>query len=262
MMERAQRLYNCITDIGDAYLQEAEQFRPGREKILTLHWKRWSTAAAALVLAVGLGCLAISSLPRMGASETAAPSETTAASAPAASAPDAGAPEATQAPSGSAEDVPWSAPGYGMIFAEHYIYQDYSELARDAQVIVEGTAVTVTPQGEVVEDGHAPLSYTVVEVEVTDVLKGDVEQGDVIQVALLEYVADHPITVQAGDVCVYFLGNPSETGYYQPKSLCRCIVPVDAGLALAESGMLGREEGTVSMDKEEFKNMILQAAEH
>ena len=262
-MERAERLYDCITEIGDAYLQEAEQFQPGKEKILTIHWKRWSSAAAALVLAVGLGYLIVNNLPRMGA-RASAPS-CAPGTAPAASAPAASTPAATEAPAGSAESVPWGNENYGqgtVIHADHYIYKDYNELTQEAAVIVEGTAVSVTPQGKVEEDEYLSLSYTVVEIEVTDVLKGDVEPGNVIKVALLEHVADHPVTVKEGDQSFYFLTGPFDGGTFTTQSLCRCIVPVDGDAVLAEGEMLDQGEGPVSVDKETFKDLIFQAMEN
>lgn len=257
-MERAERLYDCITEIGDAYLQEAEQFQPSKEKILTINWRRWSSAAAAFVLAVGLGYLAMRQLPRMGSNATGSPS-CSSGTTPAASAPAASVPAATETPSGSAEN----APGSGEYSVEGTVtyYKDYSQLTQDAAVIVEGTAVSVTPQGKVVEDGYVPLFYTVVEIEVTDVLKGGVEPGNVIKVALMENVADHPVTVKEGDMSFYFLTGPFDDDTFTTQSLCGCIVPVDGGTVLAQGEMLDQGEGTVSMDKEAFQNLIRQAAE-
>ena len=54
-MERVQRLYDCITEVSDQYIQEAETFEIRQGKILNIDWKRWSSLAAALVVVVCVG---------------------------------------------------------------------------------------------------------------------------------------------------------------------------------------------------------------
>lgn len=77
-MERAHKLYDCITEIGDDYLKEAEEFRPEKNKMTAIPWRRWAGLAAAGVLVVGVGRGLMS-----GGGDSSAP----AASAPAASVP-------------------------------------------------------------------------------------------------------------------------------------------------------------------------------
>lgn len=77
-MERAQRLYDCITEVSDQYIQEAECVEIRQGKILAYPWKRIGSLAAALVLVAGMSY----ALPRMMGGGGAA------SSAPAASAPE------------------------------------------------------------------------------------------------------------------------------------------------------------------------------
>ncbi len=77
-MKGSHRLYDCITEIGDNYLKEAETFCPEEHKGTGIPWRRWAGSAAAAVLVVGVGRGLMS-----GGMEASAPS----ASAPAASIP-------------------------------------------------------------------------------------------------------------------------------------------------------------------------------
>lgn len=53
-MERAERLYNSLTEIREDYLLQAEEFRPERPRAAH-SWKRWTALAAAVLLVVGVG---------------------------------------------------------------------------------------------------------------------------------------------------------------------------------------------------------------
>lgn len=92
-MERTHRLYDCITEVGDHYLQEAEAFQPAESKVISLNWKRWASLAAALLLVVGIGRF-VPDLFRDGSS-----------SEPAASAPAASAPAMEQSPTQAESEV-------------------------------------------------------------------------------------------------------------------------------------------------------------
>lgn len=87
MIERSQCLYDCITEIGDTYLEEALK-SPLEKRSGPTRWKRWNVLAASILLLVGIGLM----FPylNMGMSEK---SEAPAASVPAMSAPAAAAPE-------------------------------------------------------------------------------------------------------------------------------------------------------------------------
>jgi len=106
-MERAQRFYDCITEIGDRYIQDAEEYTPAQNKIRPIAWRRWTGMAAALVLVVGLS-FAVYYLPRMGGATSGAAAEMPAMSAPAAAAPEAAPME--PAPGGSLMDKAEAAP--------------------------------------------------------------------------------------------------------------------------------------------------------
>ena len=54
-MERAERLYDCITQVSDQYIQEAETFEIRQGKILNIDWKRLGSLAAALIVVAGAG---------------------------------------------------------------------------------------------------------------------------------------------------------------------------------------------------------------
>ncbi len=100
MMEQSQRLYDCITEIGEEYLEEAWNLVPEQRHTPLLNWKRWTTLAASLLLAVGIGLV----LPRFGMGGG-TKSESPACSAPAASAPAAAAPELMDEETGGVEAV-------------------------------------------------------------------------------------------------------------------------------------------------------------
>lgn len=88
-MEGAHRLYDCITEISDDYLKEAEAFCPEEHRVTAIPWQRWAGLAAAAVLVVGLGRGLMSG----------------GGSAPAASAPAASVPAEEFAPQFSLEDA-------------------------------------------------------------------------------------------------------------------------------------------------------------
>ena len=106
-MERAQRFYDCITEIGDRYIQDAEEYTPTQNKSRPIAWRRWTGMAAALVLVVGLS-FAVYYLPRMGGATSGVAAEMPAMSAPAAAAPEAAPME--PAPGGSLMDKVEAAP--------------------------------------------------------------------------------------------------------------------------------------------------------
>ena len=81
MTERSQRLYDCITEIGDRYLDEALE-EPEKKTAFPLKWKTWTALAASVLLAAGIGLM----LPMMNLG-MGGKSEAPAASAPAASIP-------------------------------------------------------------------------------------------------------------------------------------------------------------------------------
>ena len=89
MREPSQRLYDCMTEIGEEYLEEAWNLVPKKEQAqLHLHWKKWTALAASLLLVAGIGLI----LPELGMGSS-TKGEAPAASAPAMSAPAAVAPE-------------------------------------------------------------------------------------------------------------------------------------------------------------------------
>lgn len=116
-MDRAQRLYDCITEIGDEYLYQAEQFRPVVRRV---NWQRWGSLAAALVLVIGIGSWVMNGM-YMGASKSESAAEAPAApSAPAPSAPAASAPAAS---------APMVSEPSGEEFADIFDYTSGSWLA-------------------------------------------------------------------------------------------------------------------------------------
>lgn len=89
MTERSQRLYDCITQIGEAYLEEAMDLVP-RNRDASLKFRRWGVLAASLLLVVGIGLMIPAIDIGLGGSTK---SEAPACSAPAAAAPEASMPE-------------------------------------------------------------------------------------------------------------------------------------------------------------------------
>lgn len=258
-MERAQRLYDCITEIGDSYLQEAERFQP-QKKAVTVDWRRWGSWAAAVVLVLGLGRLALGNLPKMGASASAPNAATPAASAPCASA---------NTPAETTGEETQSGGSWASQFAgDDPCCASYRDLVQISDVIVEGTVTAVTPDVEL-EIGADPdsacyLTVTVVELEVSDVLKGDVEAGETIQLKYPQSEEWDIIPVQEGDRNIYFLADNRDNSPgvpFSPVNLSQAVVPIDGDTVLADGGMLGREEQSVSMDKEDFKDLVRQALE-
>lgn len=261
-MERAQRLYDCITEIGDSYLQAAEQFQPQAPSTAVFHWRRWGALAAAILLVVG-----VSRMSRMGSAEKASSGNeaTPAASAPCASEsiPAEAAAEGTQS-SGS-----WEA----QLGGDYPSCTSYQELAQVSDVIVEGTVTAVTPDVELdISEESAParyMTFTVIELEVSDVLKGNAEVGKTIQLKYLQTgigAAEdwNAVSAREGEQNIYFLADYRDDRPDMPCSLInpsQAVVHIDGDTVLADGGMLDREEQDVSMDKEDFKDLIRQALE-
>jgi len=89
-MERAMRFYDCLTEIGDRYILDAEEYAPEQKTPYNGMWRRWTGIAAALALVVGLSFAVAHYFPRMGsAADVAAGAEAPSASAPAVAAPEA-----------------------------------------------------------------------------------------------------------------------------------------------------------------------------
>lgn len=61
MTDRAERLFDCITDLDPSYVDDALAFVPARR---TVPWRRWGAMAAAVLLVVSVGQF----FPRMGGS--------------------------------------------------------------------------------------------------------------------------------------------------------------------------------------------------
>ena len=193
-MERVQRLYDCITEVSDQYIQEAETFEVRQVKILNINWKQWSSMAAALVVVVGVG-LAVSHLGG-GASDSSAP----AMSEPACSAPAASAPAAEDMEAPEAVEQPGLAggQGFGYLTTDYVIYSSLEQMVSAADVIVEGCVVDVHENVEIdialQPDQEHKYSYTVADVEVVNAVKGNVETGESISIKLMG------VTVEAIDV--------------------------------------------------------------
>lgn len=89
MIERSQRLYDCITQIGEEYLEEAMDLLPQKSNTF-LAFRKWGVLAASLLLVVGIGLLIPGTDIGWGGSTK---GEEPACSAPAAAAPEAAVPE-------------------------------------------------------------------------------------------------------------------------------------------------------------------------
>lgn len=89
MTERSQRLYDCMTQIGEAYLEEAMNLLPQKESVFPV-FRKWGVLVASLLLVAGIGLLIPGMDIRLGGSTK---SEAPACSAPAAAAPEAARPE-------------------------------------------------------------------------------------------------------------------------------------------------------------------------
>lgn len=265
-MERAQRLFDCITEIGDSYIQEAEQFRP-EKRAVTIDWRRWGSWAAAVVLVLGLGRLAMENLPKMGASASNSTTAAPSASEPASSTPTSGASAEEQAaPSVSGTESTEISAGGENFFGDYQMYDDYGQMAREADIIVETKVIAVTPDVELDISGDADspayMTFTVVELEVSDVLKGDAEPGQILRVKNPQSTQIAP--VRTGDQNIYFMKDYREHDPDMPFSTLnpsQAVVCVEDGAVLADGSMLGREEELVSMDKEEFKQMLRESLE-
>ena len=61
MTDRAERLFDCITELDPSYVEDALTFVPARRII---PWRRWGAMAAAVLLVVSMGQF----FPRMGGS--------------------------------------------------------------------------------------------------------------------------------------------------------------------------------------------------
>ena len=201
-MERAERLYDCITQVSDQYIQEAETFEIPQGNMLSFNWKRWSSMAAALVVVVGVG-LAVSQLGG-GASDTSAP----AMSEPACSAPAASAPAAEDVEPPEAVEQPGLSGGQGFDYmtADGAVYSSLEQLVSAADVIAEGCVVDVHENVEIdislQPDQEHKYSYTVVDVEVLTAVKGNVEAGEVIPIKLMGVAAE---AIDVGDEWICFL---------------------------------------------------------
>lgn len=238
MMERSQRLYDCITDIGDAYLQDVEHFRPAAK----VQWRRWGSLAAALILIVGLGRWASDNL-RMGSN-----SSSTASSAPTAAAEN--------------ESLDTQAGG------DYYTYGDYAEMAQAADVIVETAVTGITPDVPILvnDDGEGQsvlLPYTVINLEILDVLKGDVEPGETIQLKIPEQEDGGGIQAEVGEQSICFLRDYRGEDPDMPFSALNpneTIIAIEAdSVRLKESVLGGANDVEISMEKEAFKDLIRQA---
>ena len=195
-MERAERLYDCITQVSDQYIQEAETFEIRQGKILNIDWKRLGSLAAALIVVAGAGLV----VRQMGggSADTSAP----AMSEPACSAPAASAP--------AAEDVehPGLSGGQGFDYmtADGAVYSSLEQLVSAADVIAEGCVVDVHENVEIdialQPDQKHTYSYTVVDVEVLTAVKGNVEAGEVIPIKRMGVAAE---AIDVGDTWICFL---------------------------------------------------------
>lgn len=247
MTERAQKLYDCITEIGDGYLEDARLYRPeapsGQPR---QRWRRWGALAAALVLVLGLSRMA-GGLFRMG-SNSAAPSTPSAAPSeePAASAPPPASPEEPSfSGSGGAEGT---APLPGSSFEWNGIgdvggFRSYAEMAASADtvLIAEASVTAARAEGE----------YTRLTLALDDVLKGEARPGETVTVLTLQPFLE-------GERAVWFL--PETDG--RPVSLERACVMLDGEQALVWSEMMyGQGDGQVWADTEELKAVIRQAVE-
>ena len=178
-MERVQRLYDCITEVSDQFVQEAETHEIRQVKTLHINWKRWSSIAAALAVVVGVG-LAVGQLGGGGASDSSKP----AMSAPAASAPAA---EDVEAPAATEEPGLTGDHGAGALTGDWAVYTSLEELVAAADVIMEGRVVEIHEDVELnISSRPEPMmrSYTVVDVEVIGAFKGEVEEGEVLAIKL------------------------------------------------------------------------------
>lgn len=201
-MERVQRLYDCITEVSDQYIQEAETFEIRQGKILNIDWKRWSSLVAALIVVAGAGLV----VRQMGAGS--ADSSAPAMSEPACSAPAASAPAAEDVEPPEAVEQPGLAGGQGFDYmtTDGAIYSSLEQLVSAADVIVEGCVVDVRENVEIdialQPDQEHKYSYTVVDMKVTAAAKGNVEEGEIIQIKLMNVAAE---AIDVGEEWICFL---------------------------------------------------------
>ena len=201
-MERAERLYDCITQVSDQYIQEAETFEIRQGKILNIDWKRLGSLAAALIVVAGAGLV----VRQMGggSADTSAP----AMSEPACSAPAASAPAAEDVEPPEAVEHPGLSGGQGFDYmtADGAVYSSLEQLVSAADVIAEGCVVDVHENVEIdialQPDQKHTYSYTVVDVEVLTAVKGNVEAGEVIPIKRMGVAAE---AIDVGDTWICFL---------------------------------------------------------
>ena len=170
-MERSRRLYDCITEISDQYILEAECAQIRQVNFLNIPWKQIGSVAAAFAVMVGVG-MAMRQMSA-GSADSSAP----AMSAPACSAPTADSPE---------ESVGWPD---GEVTEDLYLYRDLEELSAAADVIVEGRVASVGRD---------------IELEVSRAMRGHVEVGQILQIRLSHGV---PEGICVGDELICFLEN-------------------------------------------------------
>ena len=275
MTERAERLYNCITDVGDDFLREMEKFQPRAKKPAAIDWKRWGTLAAAVLLVFGAGRWLLMDGAKM---ESSAPG----AARPGASAPAASAPACSEPGDTPSGDNGSGAAGtdhagenyqYGGVYVDYPYYESYGELAGAADLILEArvtgitTGVAFDTGLDVNESDPRRYSfYTVVELEVIDVLKGGGETGETVQLKLPEPApadgGEQPEPpLEVGDRNFYFLADYRSEIPDMPCSLlnpAQAVVSVDGDRVWAQSALLeDGGQGSVPMDKNEFRDWIL-----
>lgn len=252
-MERAQRLYDCITGMEDRYLEDARLFLAAAPPAPSGRiWRRWGALAAALILVLGLGRIA-GGMFRMGSSApstpSAAPSETPAASAPAASAPEEP-PAVPEAPSNVSGQAPSSSGGPEATAPppdpgqnDGSAFRSYGEMAAspDTALVAEASVSAARTEGP----------YTRLTLELIDVLKGDARPGETVTLLTSQPFAE-------GERAVWFLPQPGE----DPVGLERAFALADGDQVLVWSDMLhGEGDGQVWMETEDFKALIRQAVE-
>ena len=247
MTERAQKLYDFITEIGDSYLEDARLYQPAAPSGQSRpRWRRWGALAAALVLVLGLSRMA-GGLFRMG-SQSAAPSTPSAAPSeePAASAPPPDVPEepSFNSNSGAGETAPLPGSSYewnGVVGEGCFLSYAGMAASADTVLIAEASVSSARAEGE----------YTRLTLELDDVLKGEAKPGETVTLLT-------PQPFLEGERAVWFLPETDE----RPVSLERAYVILDGEQALVWSGMLyGQGDGQVWADKEELKAVIRQAVE-
>lgn len=186
-MERAQRLFDCLTQVSDGYILEAEAFEPCKAKRLNKAWKQWGYLAAALALTVGVSTAVFGS-PKKASDSAAA--EAPAASAPAAAeTEDLGQNIGQSAVSGTPL-APESGTGQT---GQNEVYHYCTAQLDQADLVVVGVPTFCG------EDDTAAL-------KVTQVLKGSAQSGQILTVRMPDDLSEDQYTVHPdGGEQIFFL---------------------------------------------------------